>query len=459
MRRWVAGVCLVLAASGLAGCSTAHVAHGPGSTTTTRPALVAGSSGTATSGDQVTVLCSSDSSPFALLAVTRPSGAVALELTRGFRRFVDVTPGSGVVPSPSFGPSVGAFTAGACPTPTDFWVVAASTDHSVGWLLHSVNAGQSWTAARQAWAGPAGGASVAFSDARHGFIVSGDPAANGNAGPAFARTTDGGATWTNVAVPITTLDALMGGSELMGGMVFMTGTDGFAASLSPRPPFSTVDSTLLTTSDAGSTWTTATLPVPAGPTATQPVPDGPTTLFGTPRAFGGQAILPVIAIRPALSVPGPGQTERGVADVIVDQTSDGGSTWRSWPVVTLGAPVDMKSQTGSIPWGTPSVSPSDPSTVWIAYVMASGHIALRFTTDSGRSWSTPLGAGLPSAAPGGSSAGGSALPVSVQAVSASDAIVTVETQPSPSSPADGVSYLTRDGGRQWSLLTNAVLGG
>ncbi len=428
-RRWAVGVCILLAAGGLTGCSSNHPARSaepPSTSSTTSPAR---GTGGPPGGEQATVLCSSGTASFALLAVTGRLGAPELVVTDDFRHFATVTPSPNLVATPSFG----MFTGGTCPTPTDLWVIAASPDHSAGWLLHSTNRGRSWVEARPAWTGSAGVASVAFSDVGHGFLVSGDPAANGNAALAFARTTDGGTTWTPVPLPVQTLD------DLAGGLAFATGTDGFAVpSLSPG---SAVDSTLLTTSDAGSTWTAALQPAVAGPTA----------LFSTPSCFGGQAILPIVVVHAALSSPPPGQTERGTADVVVDQSSDGGASWRSWPTVALGATVSL--QSGSRPLGTPSVSPSSPSTVWIAYATTAGRVSLRLTTDGGASWSTPPGHGLPTAVPPADPRSSVAQPVSIQAVSGGDAIVTVQAD-AGSSP---VSYLTVDGGSHWSPITAGTL--
>ena len=77
----------------------------------------------------------------------------------------------------------------------DVWIATTA-----GRVLHSADAGRSWTVATTpvATGASAGLFSVAFRDARNGVVVGGDYRQEGAALENAARTTDGGRTWTRI---------------------------------------------------------------------------------------------------------------------------------------------------------------------------------------------------------------------------------------------------------------------
>lgn len=376
-------------------------------------------------GAHATLLCSS--SGLSLLSVT-PSGDSSSELveTRDFVHFDNVTP--------RFSSSLALldrWTSAACPSRRQLLVVASRGDGSLGWLISSSDGGLHWAADRRLWIGSGGLGSVAFPNDAIGFLVAGNPTESSGA-VSLSRTTNGGSSWKTVPVPSSFLIA-----SHFRVPSFANEKTGFVAETSLTiERSSTIRSKVMKTTDAGSSWTTAHVPVPGGKE----------TMYERPRFFGRDGIVPAVVIEPTLTLkmlaphhPAPHATAR----VVIEQTTDTGKSWKSWPAASLGVPVELGGP-GDL-YGTPSVSAANPSTVWVGGVGESDHVELRVTHDGGRSWSAPAAQGLPRVTRLADWQGGAGQPVTIQAVTARIALASL-VLPRLLSP---VTYLTLDGGAHW----------
>ena len=204
--------------------------------------------------------------------------------------------------------------------------------------------GLSWLSA--AW--PDVSDTPVFTDPSHGWVF--------GQGAGFFRTTDGGASWTTIALPP--------GQYLdVGSPAFGDARHGSVVAQA----FAASGAVVLTTADGGETWSGSPIAWPA-------LGD-----VGGVQMFDPQHGLVLMASR--LTAAGP----------TLDQTSDGGRTWR--PLVLprpravpagdvpsgqlwAGAPLRILGPTTAVTWQV-YVDPSAPDPGWVAFFS---------TSDAGRTW-------------------------------------------------------------------------
>lgn len=315
------------------------------------------------------MLCSS--SGVSVLSV-KPAGTRTSELveTRGFVHLANITPR---YPPPLAG--LDRFTSAACPSGRQLWVVASTGTLDQGWLVSSSDGGSHWTATRQLWSGSGGVGSVGFVNGANGFLVAGNPTESSSA-VSLSRTTDGGSTWETVRVTFRFLAA-----SQFRVPSFATATAGFTVETSlSSAAGSAVQSTVLTTTDAGSGWTPVKLPVPKGKEV----------LYEQPQFFGPDGIVPAVVVEPTLRLdPLSSSAPGGTGRVVLEHTADTGRSWKSWPAVPLTVPVELGEPGNGDPgtlYGAPSVSVANRSTVWVAGIGRSGQVDLRVARDGGARW-------------------------------------------------------------------------
>jgi hypothetical protein len=301
------------------------------------------------------------------------------------------------------------------PTTENGWVVASTRDESAGYLLHTVDGGAQWSTPEPVWVGSGGTGQVDFLNTQDGWLLAGNPAAQG---VSFQATTDGGSTWSVLPVPAFS-------SFFNGALVFTTPTDGFAVA----PNTGTILSrpVMEKTENGGRSWTAATVPGLPSSTAT----------MEQPQFFGAVGVLPIVIVSKGSHT----------VKVLFDISQDKGATWKTGVTRVIGAqPIQSTSGTGA--YEAPvSVSVANGSSWWIAGASASGTWLVYRTSDAGRNWNVvDSGSGLPNVrqrlATGIEGLG------NLQAVNGSQALFTVQV-----APTENVTYVTADGGREWSVGT------
>ena len=240
----------------------------------------------------------------------------------------------------------------------------------------------------------------------------------------LSKTSDGGASWRTIydwPTPGTESDKLV---PLDMRMAFVSETRGFAVSgVPPDEPFE-VSGDFFTTNDGGAHWTPHAAPFPKGECPT--VLTEPMTvrcLVSLPKFTGSRGVLATEVISGAQATVG------------FDTTSDGGNGWQLATSVDVAVPVFPA---GGYPMtnyafvGTPSMT-----TWWIASYSTDG-VTSRVTSDAGAHWSQVTSRGF------------DGTPNALDVVDATHALLTTFVI-----GADGSTdrvYSTSDAGRTWQPL-------
>jgi photosystem II stability/assembly factor-like uncharacterized protein len=184
------------------------------------------------------------------------------------------------------------------------WVLVANTV-----LFRSTDRGSSW---EQRSLPPTNGGylpEISFANLNDGwYSTGGSPETQCNgAGTAIWRTTDGAATWRQVA--LVPGSSGIGDAQCKEGLAFIDETHGFLAAWDDNHAPS-----IYRTADGGISWIAATLPDPPGFTTQT---GGDTLRAGLVRAFGSTLLVPAWGMQPGAQA----QTE------YVFASHDGGATW------------------------------------------------------------------------------------------------------------------------------------
>src|ERR1700674_235181 len=224
------------------------------------------------------------------------------------------------------------------------WVLVANTV-----LFRSTDRGNSWQLRSLPPTNGGVRPEVSFADLNNGWYSTGEsPETQCHAaGTAIWRTTDGAATWRQVAfVPGS---SGIGYAQCKEGLSFIDATHGFLAAWDDNHPPS-----IYRTSDVGTTWNAATLPDPPGFTT---MAGGDTLRAGLVRAFGSTLLVPAWGMQPGAQA----ESEYAFASI------DGGATWTY--LATTGSGIN----------NITFVSPSR----WFELIGPGQSVE---TTDSGKTW-------------------------------------------------------------------------
>ena len=225
------------------------------------------------------------------------------------------------------------------PDPSDGWVVGQDANTN-GVILHTTDGGLTWAPQASQLGGPL--ASVQFVDATHGWVTTDEPGAGSGSNDAVERTTDGGSTWVpqyvaNMVVP----SSLAFSSDDVGCVAGGYVPNGNGAEVP----------VIYRTTDGGQSWARATIPLAHGQQGTMW-----SLSFGdATHGWAVEAIYTVLS---------PDSFEE--TDAVL-QTTDGGATWTTSPVVS-----DV---------GAQSVFFSGPNDGWVG-----GADGVYATTDGGADW-------------------------------------------------------------------------
>ncbi len=330
-------------------------------------------------------------------------------------------------PLPSENGVVGVFMSASFPTENDGWLAVGNGDASTGYLYHTTDGGTSWHLIRTLWVGSGGTASVYFLDPTHGWLISGNPAANGADSVTVTVTTDGGQAWQPLLNEAGWLSDL--GQETP---TFSDPEHGFVAktTLSPTDP-PTLQGELMETSDGGAEWAAAYPPVATRGSVS----------YRQPAFFGPDGVLPI-------EVTKLGKDNTGPVTIDFDETSDGGTLWSSRSSLQTTATGKL-TYPGAEPRPSLSISVPTSRTWWVLSEDPSRRITLYRTTDAGRRWTRTAAEGLPVSLPAVRSPV-SPWRVSIHAVSANIAFATISGFTSPSALVQSVTtFVTTDGGARW----------
>ncbi|MDI7277320.1 MAG: DUF4232 domain-containing protein, partial [Anaerolineae bacterium] len=267
-----------------------------------------------------------------------------LRTVDGARTWRDVTPGGGLAQTASL--------AGSAFRSADNALVAV-WDGASGqldlWL--TVDGGQSWRPNPLPVVGMA--VDLAFVDSGRGWALVHQGVAAGSEGATLLATSDGGASWRELA-RTDPADPAAGGLPFAGlkqGIAFRDESTGWLAAFEPAPG----RVPLYVTHDGGRTWQAQPLTLPEGLESAEMTPLPP-TFFGT-----RDGILPV---KVAQERPG----------FLLYRTRDGGATWQA---LTLPVP-DRELPT--------AVALGGASEVWLLAARAEGGAVIYRSQDGGENW-------------------------------------------------------------------------
>lgn len=200
------------------------------------------------------------------------------------------------------------------------WVAAAQPNGSGLQVFHTINDGQAWQQTAVKVAGATSGAQMTFINANEGWMLVSLGAGAGSEAVAVYRTTDGGATWTDVSntiPPTTTTPGALPLGGIKSGLSFLNTSTGWATGSEPsNTPWFYV------THDGGQTWQRQALPLP---------PNQASAEFSiTPPTFfnANDGILPVNGFN-------VGSQSVFGSDIYV--THDGGASWNSTALLPINA--------------------------------------------------------------------------------------------------------------------------
>jgi photosystem II stability/assembly factor-like uncharacterized protein len=190
------------------------------------------------------------------------------------------------------------------------WVLVPSADFFNGTLYHTSDGGLSWTSV----AVPFGEASLQFPDARNGRAMAGRGFTAGSEGVELFQTSDGGASWLSVFNNDPNRPDSSGSlpfSGIKNGLTFLDANTGWVTGT--RPVGGEVY--LYITHDGGFDWTLQNIPLPTGFEAYQYMPQAP--VF-----FGSDGFLPLMVYLPETT------------SLLFYWTHNGGTTWTGDPLNT-----------------------------------------------------------------------------------------------------------------------------
>ncbi len=187
------------------------------------------------------------------------------------------------------------------------WVLVPNVDFFTGMIYHTSDGGATWTSV----AVPFGGANLQFLDASTGRLLAGRGVGLGSNTVEMYQTSDGGATWLSVFNNDPTRPDSSGSLPLSGiknGMTFLDANTGWVTGSRP------VDGEvyLFVTHDGGASWAQQSIPLPAGYETYRYMPQAP--VF-----FGRVGFLPLIIY----------QSDK--TGFTFYSTHDGGTTWTGDP--------------------------------------------------------------------------------------------------------------------------------
>jgi photosystem II stability/assembly factor-like uncharacterized protein len=269
------------------------------------------------------------------------------------------------------------------------WVDIPSADYATSTLYHTTNGGLSWTSYSLAF--PVG--IMQFLDASSGVMLVPLGAGAGSEAVSVFRTSDSGATWTQVYTNNPNLPGAGDTLPLSGtknGITFLDALHGWVGGQQPMPGFFY----LYATQDGGATWEQQALPLPTGFETAMTEVDAP--IFFTAQ----DGILPVhLLAEPSSSV--------------YYVTHDAGLTWTATFPLNINARFNASSLLDLFLWdGGPNLYVShntgltwssvatnvnvtdtlglyqfaDTTNGWMLTSDATGHTTFYRTTDGGATW-------------------------------------------------------------------------
>lgn len=276
------------------------------------------------------------------------AGGRILRTSDGGSTWVDVTP-----------PHLGALPAEGSATlfleTAHAWAVVGGASGFA--VYRTTDAGTTWSAvavpAPDHWA-----FSLSFVDPMHGELLAQQPEGAGKTAVAIYRTTDGGASWSKVSetrAVRSTAGALPYGAWSPGDIAFASATVGWAQDAFALPqgaggPF-VGGYQLFGTTDGGTTWSKASLPVPSVP--------GSLVSVSAPTFFSPQVgVAPVMVMMTS-------EPARQGHFFTFDHTVDGGQTWSTEPQILCQGVFDWL----------------DARHGWVVSTAS-----LRVTADGGKTW-------------------------------------------------------------------------
>ena len=269
------------------------------------------------------------------------------------------------------------------------WVAVMGADPTSGTLYHTTDGGVTWTSV----AVPFGGGTIKFVDRLHGWELIGLSAGMSHEAVAVFRTGDGGKTWNRVFIDDPNVSGSSDSLPLVGdknGITALNVNHGWVTGAQPSSDFIYV----YITQDGGTTWAHQNLTIPTGYSGGMTSADLP-VFFGT-----RDAVLPVLLF-----------ANTNGTDFYVSH--DGGQIWTATTPVAQGGFLAVASATdffvwdGSAPlnvshnagasWSTvtPNITIKDTmvsmqfvnaTTGWALTSDASSHRMLYKTTDGGVTW-------------------------------------------------------------------------
>ena len=272
---------------------------------------------------------------------------------------------------------------------TTAWVVASGGDPTSGTIYHTADGGANWTST----AVPFGGGSMQFIGPTNGWILVGLGVAMSHEAVAVFRTSDGGATWSQVFTDapqaVNTNDSL----PFVGDKSGLAASDNDHAWVTGSEPMSDFIY-LYSTQDGGRTWTGQTAVLPAAYA-------GAMTGSNPPRIFpGSELVLPVgiyantaalvlytsrdlgktwiagapVPINGSASLPTPTDFFAWDGGPALYVSQDGGATW-----ATVATDVNLKDSLSSFQF-------VDANTGWAITSDAAGNFTLYRTQNGGVEW-------------------------------------------------------------------------
>lgn len=211
--------------------------------------------------EAVSVLSVSSAPLFGLLseATTAADGMVSDRLF-ATDDFVHYRPLLAPAP-PSENGVIGAFESASFPTQSEGWLVEGNADVSSGYLFETTDGGQTWQLVQDLWGGSGGNGAVFFLGPDDGWLAAGNIADDTYT---LSRTTDGGQTWERLLAEGAFLSDLGLALPVFVNPERGFGVDtsvGFTRAPNPRVAKRVVESSLRATSDGGAQWSAVTVPV------------------------------------------------------------------------------------------------------------------------------------------------------------------------------------------------------